>query len=75
MSSKFAPKTPVQLNPPKDDIIPLAELAKADGEREYRTTGCNVFLSFTGLTKVLTGTGEGEKSWVAIKVRNILSYS
>ena len=31
MSGKFEPKTPVQLAPPKDDIISLEELSKADG--------------------------------------------
>lgn len=28
---KFAPKEPVQLNPPKDDPISKEELAKCDG--------------------------------------------
>lgn len=32
MSGKFEPKSPVQLNPPKDDPITLEELATADGE-------------------------------------------
>jgi hypothetical protein len=32
MAGKFEPKVPVQLNPPKDDPISLADLAKADGE-------------------------------------------
>lgn len=32
MSGKFEPKTPVQLAPPKDDIISLEELSKANGE-------------------------------------------
>ena len=31
-SDRFAPKVPVELNPPKDDPITLEELAKADGE-------------------------------------------
>ncbi|KAF2010152.1 progesterone binding protein-like protein [Aaosphaeria arxii CBS 175.79] len=31
---KFAPKEPVQLNPPKDDIISLEHLAKCNGETE-----------------------------------------
>lgn len=31
MSGKFEPKVPVQLDPPKDDIISLEELAKANG--------------------------------------------
>lgn len=32
MSGKFEPKVPVQLNPPKDDLISLEELAKANGK-------------------------------------------
>lgn len=32
MSGKFEPKAPVQLAPPKDDIISLEELSKANGE-------------------------------------------
>ncbi|KAL9476631.1 hypothetical protein ACSS6W_006472 [Trichoderma asperelloides] len=31
MSGKFAPKVPVQLDPPKDDPISLEDLAKANG--------------------------------------------
>ncbi|CEJ82539.1 Putative Cytochrome b5-like Heme/Steroid binding domain-containing protein [[Torrubiella] hemipterigena] len=31
MTGKFEPKTPVVLNPPKDDPITLEELAKANG--------------------------------------------
>jgi hypothetical protein len=31
MAGKFEPKTPVQLNPPKDDPITLEELAQATG--------------------------------------------
>lgn len=31
MSERFAPKVPVQLDPPKDDPISLEELAKCDG--------------------------------------------
>ncbi|KAK4131342.1 hypothetical protein BT67DRAFT_345651, partial [Trichocladium antarcticum] len=34
MAGKFEPKTPVQLNPPKDDPISLEDLAKANGENE-----------------------------------------
>lgn len=37
MSGKFEPKTPVNLNPPKDDPISLEDLAKADGECSCRT--------------------------------------
>ena len=32
MAGKFEPKTPVQLNPLKEDPISLEELAKADGK-------------------------------------------
>lgn len=31
MAGRFEPKTPVQLNPPKDDPISAEELAQADG--------------------------------------------
>ncbi len=31
MTGKFEPKQPVQLNPPKDDLITLEELAKCNG--------------------------------------------
>ena len=31
MAGKFEPKTPVKLDPPKDDIIPLDVLAAANG--------------------------------------------
>lgn len=30
-SGRFAPKVPVQLDPPKDDLITTEELAKCDG--------------------------------------------
>ena len=33
MAGKFEPKTPVQLDPPKDDPISAADLAQADGMR------------------------------------------
>jgi len=29
----FEPKTPVSLNPPKDDALTMADIAKCDGER------------------------------------------
>jgi hypothetical protein len=32
--SGFAPKPDVQLDPPKDDVISLDELAKCDGKTE-----------------------------------------
>lgn len=31
MAARFEPKVPVKLDPPKDDPIPLSELAKANG--------------------------------------------
>jgi membrane-associated progesterone receptor component len=31
MAGKFEPKTPVDLAPPKDDVITAEELAKANG--------------------------------------------
>ncbi|KAJ5495658.1 Membrane steroid-binding protein 2 [Penicillium diatomitis] len=38
MSERFAPKVPVQLDPPKDDPIPTEELAKCDGSDPNRPT-------------------------------------
>lgn len=35
MSGKFEPKAPVNLDPPKDDPISLAELAKANGKSTW----------------------------------------
>ena len=35
MSGKFEPKQPVQLDPPKDDIISLEELAQANGANRF----------------------------------------
>lgn len=32
MSGKFEPKTPVKLDPPKDDPISVEDLAKANGK-------------------------------------------
>lgn len=34
-SKRFAPKEPVQLDPPKDDPISKEELARCDGKRVY----------------------------------------
>jgi hypothetical protein len=31
MSAKFEPKTQVELNPPKDDLISIEDLALCDG--------------------------------------------
>jgi len=35
MSGRFEPKTPVNLNPPKDDPISVDYLAKCDGKWKY----------------------------------------
>lgn len=35
MAGKFEPKVPVQLNPPKDDLISLEDLAKANGMHHF----------------------------------------
>ncbi|KAK0668995.1 cytochrome b5-like heme/steroid binding domain-containing protein [Cercophora samala] len=51
MSGKFEPKTPVQLNPPKDDPISLEELAKANGEEE----GGKCYVAIKGLVYDVTG--------------------
>ncbi|KAL2863074.1 putative progesterone binding protein [Aspergillus lucknowensis] len=37
-SGRFAPKVPVQLDPPKDDLIPVEELAKCNGTDPNRPT-------------------------------------
>jgi hypothetical protein len=34
-SKRFEPKVAVQLDPPKDDLISVEELAKCDGMRVY----------------------------------------
>ena len=33
-TKRFEPKTPVKVDPPKDDPITLDELSKSDGTRE-----------------------------------------
>jgi hypothetical protein len=35
MAGKFEPKVPVQLAPPKDDLISLQDLAKANGTASH----------------------------------------
>ncbi|KAL2202696.1 cytochrome b5 [Sarocladium strictum] len=50
MSGKFEPKTAVQLDPPKDDPISLAELAKADG-----TDGNKCYVAIKGKVYDVTG--------------------
>lgn len=39
MAGKFEPKTPVQLDPPKDDPISLEDLAKASGMTAHFAQG------------------------------------
>jgi membrane-associated progesterone receptor component len=56
----FAPKTPVQLNAPKDDPITSEELSKCDGtEDDYDVERT--------LTRRLTGTDPNRPTLVAIK--------
>ncbi|KAH8671023.1 cytochrome b5-like heme/steroid binding domain-containing protein [Xylariales sp. PMI_506] len=50
MAGSFEPKTPVQLNPPKDDLISLEELAKADG-----TEGQKCYVAIKGKVYDVTG--------------------
>lgn len=69
MAGKFEPKTPVQLNPPKDDPISADDLAQADGTSHLvpqLMPSHRVFLSGTR-TDVLLGV-DGNKCYVAIKV-------
>lgn len=60
---RFAPKEPVNLAPPKDDVITLEYLSKCDGTPQTPAL-------FTGakLTNGLIGTNEGFPTLVAIKV-------
>ncbi|PHH50449.1 putative steroid-binding protein 3 [Ceratocystis fimbriata CBS 114723] len=63
MAGKFEPKTPVDLAPPKDDLISLESLAEANGRcirRLYLRT------VYPALTAVRLG-AEGSKCYVAIK--------
>ncbi|OAA33502.1 Cytochrome b5 [Moelleriella libera RCEF 2490] len=39
MAGKFEPKTPIQLDPPRDDPISVDELAKANGNKAYQPGG------------------------------------
>ena len=39
----FEPKTPVTINPPKDDPITVEELAKYDGKLEERQARCTLY--------------------------------
>ncbi|KAG5983643.1 hypothetical protein E4U55_007631 [Claviceps digitariae] len=50
MGGRFEPKTPVQLNPPKDDPISVEELAKADGNN-----GGKCYVAIKGKVYDVTG--------------------
>ncbi|KAK4168872.1 cytochrome b5-like heme/steroid binding domain-containing protein [Cladorrhinum sp. PSN259] len=50
MAAKFEPKTPIQLNPPKDDPITPEELAKANGVDSDKT-----YVAIKGLVYDVTG--------------------
>ncbi|KAH6649854.1 cytochrome b5-like heme/steroid binding domain-containing protein [Chaetomium tenue] len=50
MAGKFEPKTPVQLDPPKDDPISLEDLAKASGEE-----GQKCYVAIKGIVYDVTG--------------------
>ncbi|KAK4463980.1 cytochrome b5-like heme/steroid binding domain-containing protein [Cladorrhinum samala] len=50
MAGKFEPKAPVQLDPPKDDIISQEELAKANGKDSDKT-----YVAIKGLVYDVTG--------------------
>ncbi|KAK4156253.1 cytochrome b5-like heme/steroid binding domain-containing protein [Chaetomidium leptoderma] len=50
MAGKFEPKTPVQLDPPKDDPISLEDLAKAGGE-----DGGKCYVAIKGIVYDVTG--------------------
>lgn len=76
---RFEPKVPVQLDPPKDDLITAEELAQADGTKTLASNLAHThthtfytFLSliwFVGLLIVLLipGTDPSRPTWVAIK--------
>ncbi|KAI1662651.1 cytochrome b5 [Daldinia decipiens] len=50
MASKFKPKVPVTLDPPKDDPISVEELAKADG-----TEGQKAYVAIKGIVYDVSG--------------------
>ncbi|XXH03551.1 hypothetical protein Hte_009956 [Hypoxylon texense] len=50
MASKFEPKVPVNLDPPKDDPISIEELAKADG-----TEGQKAYVAIKGKVYDVSG--------------------
>ncbi|KAK0643115.1 cytochrome b5-like heme/steroid binding domain-containing protein [Cercophora newfieldiana] len=50
MAGKFEPKTPIQLAPPKDDLISLEELARATG-----IDGGKCYVAIKGIVYDVTG--------------------
>ncbi|KAI1273778.1 cytochrome b5-like heme/steroid binding domain-containing protein [Xylaria sp. FL0933] len=50
MAGKFEPKVPVNLDPPKDDLITLEELAQADGSE-----GRKAYVAIKGKVYDVTG--------------------
>ncbi|KAI1389784.1 cytochrome b5 [Hypoxylon trugodes] len=50
MAAKFEPKAPVNLDPPKNDIISVEELAKADG-----TEGQKAYVAIKGKVYDVSG--------------------
>lgn len=61
---RFAPKEPVTLNPPKDDVITRDYLAKCDGMHSSKALKTSHMLIISR-----PGTNEGYPTLVAIKVR------
>lgn len=67
MTGKFEPKTPVQLNPPKDDPISKEYLAKCNGMVAFNIV---IETSFWTILTLYEGTN-GYPCYVAIKVRSL----
>jgi hypothetical protein len=77
MAGKFEPKTPVNLQPPKDNPITLEELAAANGEfpsfpttpgQLSTTNWAMLFISLISLSPANSTGVDGGKCYVAIKV-------
>ena len=64
-SKRFAPKVPVQLDPPKDDPISPEELAKCDGRHSPLQTLC--FSAHTPTHTSRAGSDPNRPTLVAIK--------
>jgi len=72
-SGKFAPKTPVQLNPPKDDPISLDRLSKCDGMISYLTYhihascsvvwSCDICVRVDSMATGLIGSTKAQHAW------------